>query len=180
MTEGIISLKFLLSLLRTLTFQGLPMISIDIPGRDALKLVSAVFDYNGTLAADGKLTAETGNALSTLKNSLDIHILTADTFGSVEKEMDIPGITVSIIGADSQAEQKRDYIRSLGAYTAAAAGNGANDALMLGEAALGICVAGKEGACSETLAASEITVCSPDDALGLLLNPDRIRATLRR
>ena len=156
------------------------MISIDIPGTGLLELANIVFDYNGTLAADGKITSDIRDRLSTLADSLEIHILTADTFGTVNKEIHDPRINVTIIESGCQAEQKRDYVKSLGTDRTAAVGNGANDLLMLKEAVLGICVIGKEGAHSGSIGASDITVMSPSDAIDLFLNPDRIKATMRK
>jgi len=156
------------------------MISVDIPGTGTLELEYAVFDYNGTLAADGRISSDIRKKLSALADLLEIHILTADTFGTVNKEINDPRINVTVIVPDAQAEQKRDHIQKLGPERTAAAGNGANDVLMLSEGALGICVIGKEGAYSGSLQACDIAVASPLDAIDLFLNPDRIRATLRR
>ena len=156
------------------------MISVDIPGTGILEITSLVFDYNGTLAVNGRIVSAIVERLAILADLLEIHVLTADTFGTANKEIHNPRINVTIIGPDSQAEQKRDYVIKLGSDKTAAAGNGANDILMLKEAALGICIMGKEGAYSGCLTASDITVASPSDAIDLFLNPDRIRATLRR
>jgi len=60
-----------------------------------------------------------------------------------------------------------------------AIGNGANDAAMLQEAALGIAVLGPEGLAAEALLAADVVVASIEDALDLLLRPHRLVATLR-
>jgi soluble P-type ATPase len=156
------------------------MITIDIPGYKVLELKNAVFDYNGTLATDGGLNEHVREKLAVLADKLNVHILTADTFQTVRKEIQIPGIEISVIGSDQQTEQKAEFIKNLGCEHTAAIGNGANDILMLQNAALGICVIGNEGACSDSVTSCSITVYRSEDAIDLLLNPDRIKATLRR
>ena len=76
--------------------------------------------------------------------------------------------------------QKLTLVRDLNPTLAVAIGNGANDALMLKEAALGIAVNGGEGAAVAAILAADIYIPDILDALDLLLHPDRIRATLRR
>ena len=76
-------------------------------------------------------------------------------------------------------QQKNDFIHSLGKDKIIAIGNGANDALMLKNAALGIALIQKEGACSNTLFSADIVCTSIIDALELIKNPLRIAATLR-
>ncbi len=58
-------------------------------------------------------------------------------------------------------------------------GNGRNDVAMLREAALGIVIAGAEGVAVEALFAADLVFPHIDDALESLLNPRRLRATLR-
>jgi hypothetical protein len=81
--------------------------------------------------------------------------------------------------AGNEREAKAEVLRRIGPRLSAAMGNGFNDCLMLREAALGICVLGKEGASTEALLASHIAVTSPADALELLLVLQRLMATLR-
>ena len=61
-----------------------------------------------------------------------------------------------------------------------AIGNGANDQLMLKRAHLGIAVIGLEGASMLTLQSADLVVNKIEDALGLLIEPQRLKATLRR
>jgi soluble P-type ATPase len=67
----------------------------------------------------------------------------------------------------------------LGAHRCVGLGNGRNDRLMLTAAALGIAVMQGEGAAVETLLAAAVAVPDIQVALGLLLNPTRLVATLR-
>jgi len=58
-------------------------------------------------------------------------------------------------------------------------GNGRNDIGMFQEADLSIAVLDGEGMCASLLPYADILSRSMVEALSLLLNPDRVRATLR-
>jgi soluble P-type ATPase len=62
----------------------------------------------------------------------------------------------------------------------AAIGQGANDAVMLKEAALGICVLSVEGAAVETLLAADLVLPGIFPALELFDKPLRIVSSLRK
>ena len=62
------------------------MIQIDIPGRGTIHLEVLVLDYNGTLALDGEMFESVKKNLIYLSTFLEIHVLTADTFGSVRHQ----------------------------------------------------------------------------------------------
>jgi soluble P-type ATPase len=67
------------------------MLEVTIPGYRTLVLSFLVLDYNGTIACDGHLIPGVRDRLEELAKTVSIHILTADTLGSVRKEMtDIP------------------------------------------------------------------------------------------
>ncbi|MHB1653811.1 MAG: HAD hydrolase family protein [Desulfitobacteriaceae bacterium] len=61
-----------------------------------------------------------------------------------------------------------------------AIGNGSNDQRMLEEAEVGIAVIGSEGCSGWALRVADLIVNRIEDAFGLLLNPQRLSATLRR
>jgi soluble P-type ATPase len=155
------------------------MLEVNIPGYRTLALSFLVLDYNGTIACDGRLMTGVKERLEELSKSLSIHILTADTFGSVQKEMTGIPCDVVVIGKENQTQAKADYVRQLGLQKTVNVGNGRNDALMLKEAVLGIAVIQEEGASVETLVAADIATRSILDALDLLLHPLRLTATLR-
>ena len=155
------------------------MIEINLPGAQLLRLSHLILDYNGTLAADGSLLPGVAERLEILAKHLEIHILTADTFGSVRNQVaDLP-VQLAVIPPEKQAQAKAAYLEKLGPANAAAIGNGRNDALMLKEAALGIAVMQTEGAATAALLAAEVVTSEIVDALDLLLHPDRLKATLR-
>jgi len=155
------------------------MVGIKIPGRDSLSLSFLVCDYNGTLACDGNLLTDLTPLIMTLSAHLEVHVVTADTFGVAKRNLRNLPVTLSILPAEEQDANKAAYIRRLGAEHTVAIGNGRNDMLMLRDAALGICVTETEGACVQTLQAADVACSSTVAALQLLLNPKRLIATLR-
>jgi soluble P-type ATPase len=89
-------------------------------------------------------------------------------------------LSAARLAPGGEQEQKRSYVEGLGAETVVAIGQGANDALMLKAAAIGICVLSMEGAAAETLLASDIVVPDIFAAFDLLDKPLRIVASLRK
>ncbi len=155
------------------------MIKIEIPGYDTLQLEYLVMDYNGTLAVDGQLISGVKERLIALSENLKIHVITADTFGLVRTYLNNFPLTLKIIKSTNQARQKLDYVKNLGAQKTVAIGNGRNDRLMLKDACLGLATLQTEGAAIETIQAANIVVKNINDALDLLTNPLRLKATLR-
>lgn len=156
------------------------MIEIDIPGYGKFEFKHLVLDVNGTIAKDGQLLAGVQEHLEELRTRLEIHLVTADTYGTQALISESLKLTAVRIPYQDQAKAKLDYIEQLGKETVVAIGNGANDAAMLDHAALGIIVIGPEGAAVESL--QKAKVAAPDilAAFDLLLRPKRLIATLRR
>lgn len=155
------------------------MIKIAVPGFKNLYIDHLVLDYNGTIAFDGQLIEGVASRLIALSGEIQIHVLTADTFGTVTEALSGIPCKTFVIPHENQAAAKQEYIRTLGTEHCAAVGNGRNDHLMLREAALGIAVILGEGASSEAIFSGDVTSLSILDALDLLLNPLRLVATLR-
>jgi soluble P-type ATPase len=154
-------------------------IRIEVPGFGALGVSHLVLDYNGTLAVDGALLAGVKSRLRTLGRALELHVLTADTFGRANAELRGVDCRLTVLGARAQDRAKAAYVRRLGAGSTACIGNGRNDRLMLRAAALGIAVVQAEGAARESVMAADVIVASVLDALDLLIEPRRLLATLR-
>ena len=155
------------------------MLEIPIHGAPTLRFAHLVADFNGTLAVDGVLIAGVAEALRTLAAALDIHVVTADTFGRVKQAMAGVPCTTTILPPGAQDSAKLQYVQRLGAADCVCVGNGRNDRLMLAAAGLGIAVVQGEGAALETLLAAKVVAPDIGAALGLLLNPTRLVATLR-
>lgn len=155
------------------------MIEINIANFGHLRLNHLVLDYNGTLAFDGGVISGVTDMLELLAEHIQIHILTADTFGSVHQAFAGSAFTIHVLPKGNEEEGKALYVRRLGSMSAVCIGNGRNDRLMLKEAGLGIAVLQREGAAMQALLAADILISDIIDALDLLLHPKRITATLR-
>jgi len=156
------------------------MIEINIPGRGSLQLEDLVCDVNGTLAVDGQLPEGVPRLLRGLRDRLGVHLLTTDTYGRqylIDQQLGFQAVKVQ---PGDEAEQKAAYVHNLGAEKVIAIGQGANDAAMLSEARLGICVLSREGTALATLLAADIVVADIFAALELIEKPMRIVATLRK
>lgn len=156
------------------------MIELNIPGRGLIELEHLVCDVNGTLAVDGNLQDGLVRSLSAIKDRLTVHLLTADTHGKQETIDHQLNLKAERVQPGDEALQKAEYVRRLGADRVAAIGQGANDAAMLKEARLGICVLSLEGVAVETLMAADLVVPDIISALDLLEKPLRIVASLRK
>ncbi|MBD2108311.1 MULTISPECIES: HAD hydrolase family protein [unclassified Nodosilinea] len=155
------------------------MIDINIPGFRHLQLSDLVLDYNGTLATDGRLIPQVGETLAAIAEALQIHVITADTFGLAQDELAGLPLSLTIAPPENQAETKLAYVSDLGTERVVAIGNGRNDGQMLKAAALGIALVQSEGGAVETLVSADVVSTSILDALELLRQPRRLVATLR-
>lgn len=155
------------------------MINLDIAGFGNLELEHLVLDYNGTLALDGQLLEGVEPLLARLAAGLEIHVLTADTHGSVRRALAHLPYQVHVLGRGDETRAKQQFVRQLGAEACVCLGNGRNDELMLKEAALGVAVLGPEGTAGPALLAADLLAPGVVAALELLLKTRRLLATLR-
>lgn len=155
------------------------MLEIAIPGNETLRLDHLVADFNGTLAVDGVLLPGVADALRNVASRLAIHVVTADTFGCAHDALEGLPVELIILSSGPHDVAKRRYVEQLDARRSVAIGNGRNDRLLLAAAALGIVVVQGEGAATQTLMAADVTAPDILAALGLLLHPSRLVATLR-
>jgi P-type E1-E2 ATPase len=156
------------------------MIELTIPGRGELRIQHIVTDVNGTLALDGILPDGLAKRIGSLRDRLQIHLLTADTHGRqamIDQQLNLTAVRIK---GGNEAGQKADYVKNLAADSVIAIGQGANDAAMLKEAALGICVMSQEGVAVETLLAADLLVPDIFAALDLFDKPLRLIASLRK
>ncbi len=155
-------------------------LNLNIPGREPLELQGVLCDMNGTLTLDGQLSREVAESLQRVAAIMKVYVITADTFGTARKMFaSLPVKLIGMPAATPGTIAKRDFLSKLGSQTHAAIGNGYNDHLMLQEAVLGICVLGSESAHARSLAAANLVVTNPIDALNLFLKPQRLIAGLR-
>ena len=156
------------------------MIEIDIPGKGVYRFEHLVLDLNGTISLDGAVIEGVSERLELLRRLVDIVIVTADTQGKAKELGKDLRVEIHILHPGDEQEQKFRLVRQLGSEVTVSMGNGSNDASMLKESGLGICILGPEGASSETMANCDLVISDINAALDLLLKPGRLIATLRR
>ena len=155
------------------------MITASVPGWGDLSIEYLLIDFNGTVACDGKLKGPASALLAEIGKQIKVIVVSADTYGTVEKEAAAAGIALVKVGESESGDEKARVVRELGPEKVAAIGNGANDAAMFREAALGILVIGEEGCATSALKEADVVVTDVVRALEMLLQPARLVATLR-
>lgn len=155
------------------------MLRFEIPGREPVVLRHAVFDFNGTLAVGGELVDGVKERLHRLGACLDVAVITADTFGTVRETLAGTGCRVVVLHEVPGGPAKERFVRECGVLETVAFGNGANDALMLKAARIGIAVVLAEGAAAASILAADVVVPGINEGIDLLLEPERLKATLR-
>ena len=155
------------------------MLEIDIPGFGHIRLEHMVSDFTGTLSVDGRLMPGVKERLNRIARFMNIHILTADTFGIAKAELKGIACDIHILTGDNHDVQKQHYVNDLGPDKVIAFGNGNNDRLMLKTAKIGVAVCLKEGCAVDAIKSADILITSTTAALDLLLHPKRLKATMR-
>lgn len=154
------------------------MISIEIPGRETICVEHLVLDYNGTIAEDGGLIDGVAERLIRLREEVEVHVLTADTYGTVRAQCEKLGVHIETFPRPNAAECKLEIVEKLGTNIMCI-GNGYNDVLMFDAADFSVAVIEKEGTYAGLFAHADVVTLSIVDALDLLLMPGRLKATLR-
>jgi len=158
-------------------------IQVHIPGFGVVDIKTIVSDYTGTHSCGGALTAGVREALSKLSESVDIHILTSDTFGTCREELSGLDVIIHILDGSKHDAQKAAYVENIGAKHVAAFGNGNNDRLMLkavkDAGGLAVAVDNGEGCATDAILSSNVFVHGSIEALNIMLDTRRLTATLR-
>jgi len=155
------------------------MISVPIPGWGELSIEYLMIDFNGTVAVDGKLKKEVKDAIDRISRYVKVFIITADSYDSVDAELGTSNVTFIKVNKVSSGDEKARVVKELGPEKIVAIGNGSNDVAMMRESALGIAVVGDEGCSTALVKEADIVVSDAMKALGLLMHPERLVATLR-
>jgi soluble P-type ATPase len=160
-----------------------PGIPIDIPGFGNVQINSILSDYTGTLSFRGKLVTGVKDRLLRLVELLDIHVVTADSFGTAAEQLAGLPIVWRKLNGENEDLQKLHYATSLDPCCLASFGNGNNDRLHLKAVkeagGLAIAVENGEGCAFDAIVNANIFVAGAVNAFDLLLEPTRLRATLR-
>ncbi len=155
------------------------MINVQIPGWGELAIEYVMLDFNGTAALDGKLKKDVKDVIDKISRYVKVFIITADTYETADAELSASSVTFIKVGKNASGEEKAKVVRELGPEKIVAIGNGSNDAQMLKEAAVGIAVMGDEGCSTAALKEADLIVTDVIKALGLIVHPERLVATLR-
>jgi len=157
-------------------------IAISIPGFGDRRLEVLVTDYTGTLACGGRLVAGVRERLLVLRDALDVHVITADSFGTADAELS--GIVTPYrLRAARHDVEKEQVVKRFNAERVVAFGNGNNDRMMLraikNGGGIAVAVDNGEGCALDAVLNSHIHIVGAANALDLLLDPTRCKATLR-
>jgi soluble P-type ATPase len=163
-------------------------ITIDIPGCESRTIRTLVSDYTGTYSVGGQLVAGIKDRFIQLAKSVDIVILTSDSFGTANEQLE--GLPVQIRKLQDEEPQgepddrkKERLVQEYVPKQVAAIGNGNNDRLMLQlvkiAGGLAITVDNGEGCAIDALQNASLFIVGARNALDLLLDPTRCKATLR-
>ena len=155
------------------------MITVPIPGWGELSIEYLMVDFNGTLALDGKLKKEVKDVIEKISRYVKVFVITADSYDSVDAELGTSSVTFIKVNKNGSGEEKAKVVRELGPEKIVTIGNGANDALMFRESALGIAVVGEEGCSAALIKEADVVVNDVMTAFGLIVHPERLVATLR-
>ena len=155
------------------------MMEIKIPGWGNMEVEQIVLDMNGTLASDGRVSAEVKKMINSLSEKVKIYVLTADTQGTAGEEVRGMNAELVKVPEEDSANGKFKFLKTITPETTVAIGNGSNDQFILKEAGLAIAVLGDEGISVFAMRHADIVVKDISDALNLFLKPKRLVATLR-
>jgi len=161
-----------------------PGIRISIPGFGDRAIGIVISDYTGTLSCGGKLMPGVKGKLTELMKHVDLHIITADSYGTAGSELAGTVTPYPLKKKEGQHDvEKREYAEKFDLQHVAAFGNGNNDRLLLKRVkeagGLAIAVDNGEGCAIDALMNAHILIAGAVNALNLLLEPMGSKATLR-
>jgi soluble P-type ATPase len=156
------------------------LIEVNIPGRRIYRFEHLILDLNGTISLDGYIIEGVVERLDALRSRLSILVITADTRGRAQELRKSLQVKIHKVDPGNEQAQKLALVMQLGSDSTVSIGNGSNDASMLKESILGICVLGPEGASIEAVTSCDLAVPDINAALDLLIKPERLIATLRK
>lgn len=160
------------------------MIKLMIPGFGPLEIKHVVTDYTGTHSFKGVVRESVRTRLARLARLVDVHVLTADTFGTASRELaELPVILHFLSDDGRHDEEKQRFVLEYEPKHVAAFGNGTIDRLMLktvhDAGGLAVAVDNGEGCALDAILNANIFVHGSEQALDLLLEPNLCKATLR-
>lgn len=154
------------------------MKAITIPEFGSLELENVVLDLNGTLTESGDFIAGVLDDLDVLRaEGFKIYILSGDTRGSLKQIFELHQ-DINTVVTDT-AEDKRRFVESIGPERTFCIGNGNIDVEMFKVARLSVCTIQAEGATTRAMLEADIVVTHIRHAFEILLDSNKLIATLR-
>jgi soluble P-type ATPase len=149
-----------------------------IPGWGTLHVAHVVLDLNGTITESGELIPGVSDYLTKLDDrGVTIVVLSGDTRDTLHSLFQkLERLTVHVT---KTAEDKRAFVDALGPEKTVCIGNGNIDLEMFRTCALSICTVQAEGASVKAMVTADIVVNHIAHALDILLDPEKLIATLR-
>ncbi len=154
------------------------MKTITVPGWGSAELENLVLDLNGTLTESGDFIPGVIDYLEKMRaEGFRIYVLSGDTRGAIKQGLEKPADVEAVI--TRTADEKKDFVESIGAERTVCVGNGNIDVEMFKAARLSICTIQAEGATLQAMLAADIVVTHINQAFEILLDPSKMIATLR-
>jgi soluble P-type ATPase len=150
----------------------------DVPGFGELKLSIIILDLNGTLSVGGEIVEGVDTRLKQLKEmGYKIVFFTGNTRNNADTLAQRLGIEW-VFAADGEA--KKEQALKLNPEECVSIGNGLIDLELMKVVKLRIVTLQAEGVHVQTLLQSDVVTPTINDALDLLIDPQRLIATLRK
>jgi len=180
------------------------MISIERPGQGNLEIEFVLLDFDGTLANDRRVHPKAKDKINLLSKRTKIYIFvnppispfdkidpSAPPFNKggkggillkelIEERLRKVKAEIVYLPEGDSSRRKLDLLRQLGPTRCVAIGNGVDDAAMIHEAGIGICIISKEGSSAEAMKNADLVFADILDALDFLLKPLRQKTTLSK
>jgi soluble P-type ATPase len=156
------------------------MIAIQRPGQEPMEIEFVLIDFEGTLAFNRRVHPKAKDKINLLSKRAKIYILAKGEKELVEEVLRRVKVEIFYSTEKGTSQQKLELLHRLGAIRTVVIGNGLDDAPILEEAGLGICVMSREGTSAEAIQKADVVVSNVVDALDFLLKPLRQKATLSK
>jgi soluble P-type ATPase len=154
------------------------MIAIQRPGQNPLQIEFILLNFEGTLATDRRVHPKAKDKLNLLSKRTSIYILTKGEQEAIREILKKVKAQVVYFMEGKVSQGKLDLLRQLGAAKTVAIGNGVDDAAMIEEAGLGICIMSVQGTSGEAIKKADVLFTDILHALDFLLKPLHHKATL--
>ncbi|MGZ3537365.1 MAG: HAD family hydrolase [Thermodesulfobacteriota bacterium] len=154
------------------------MISIERSGHSNLEIEFILLDFDGTLAIDRRVHPKTTDKINLLSKRTGIYVFTTQEKELIEERLRKVKAEIIYLEEGDASRRKLGLLRQLGPTRCAAIGNGMDDAAMIQEAGIGICVIGREGSSGQSVKNADLVFSDILDALDFLLKPLRQKASL--